>query len=94
MVARVWRREALTTKGECRPGWGVQELVWLSGFSRVRLFVNCGPPGSSVRGISPRQEYWSGLPFPSPGALLTQGLNPHLLNRRWILSHLSHWRME
>ena len=22
-----------------------------------------------------RQEYWSGLPFPPPGVLLTQGLN-------------------
>ena len=38
----------------------------------------------------PRQE-WSGLPFPSPGDFLTQGLNPHLL--RWQvnsfpLSHL------
>ena len=28
--------------------------------------VDCSPPGSSVWGIS-RQEYWSGLPFPSPG---------------------------
>ena len=28
----------------------------------------------------PRQEYWSGLPFPSSGDLLTQGLNPHLLH--------------
>ena len=28
---------------------------------------------------SPRQEYWSGLPFPSPGDFLTQGLNLHLL---------------
>ena len=27
----------------------------------------------------PRQEYWSGLPFPSPGDLLTQGSNLHLL---------------
>ena len=26
------------------------------------------PPGSSVHGVS-RQEYWSGLPFPSPGDL-------------------------
>ena len=32
-----------------------------------------------------RQEYWSGLPFPSPGLFLTQGLNPHLL---W----LPHWQ--
>ena len=27
----------------------------------------------------PRQEYWSGLPFPSPGNLPDQGLNPYLL---------------
>ena len=26
-----------------------------------------------------RQEYWSGLPCPPPGALLTQGSNHHLL---------------
>ena len=28
----------------------------------------------------PMQEYWSGLPFPSPGTLPHQGLNPHLLH--------------
>ena len=27
----------------------------------------------------PRQEYWSGLPVPSPGGLPDQGLNPYLL---------------
>ena len=36
------------------------------------------------------QEYYSGLPCPSPGALLTQGLNPGLLHCRQILYHLSH----
>ena len=30
----------------------------------------------------PRQEYWSGLPFPSPGELLTEGLNQCLLYYR------------
>ena len=30
--------------------------------------MDCSLPGSSVHGIS-RQEYWSGLPFPSPGDL-------------------------
>ena len=34
--------------------------------------IDCIPPGSSVRGLS-RQEYWSGLPCPPPGDLLTQG---------------------
>ena len=27
-----------------------------------------------------RQEYWSGLAFPSPGIFLTQGSSPHLLH--------------
>ena len=27
----------------------------------------------------PRQEYWSGLPFPAPGGLPNPGLNPHLI---------------
>ena len=38
----------------------------------------------------PRQEYWSGLPFPSPGDLPNQGLSPGLPRCRWILYHLSH----
>ena len=39
-----------------------------------------------------RQEYWSGLPFPSPGDLpnLTQGSNPSLHHCRQILYCLSH----
>ena len=35
----------------------------------------------------PRQEYWSGLPFPLPGIFLTQGLNLCLL-------HLLHWQVN
>ena len=37
-----------------------------------------------------RQEYWNGLPFPSPGDLLAQGWNLGLLYCRWILYRLSH----
>ena len=37
--------------------------------------VDCSPPGSSVHGIS-RQDYWSGLPFPSPGDLPHPGIKP------------------
>ena len=33
----------------------------------------------------PRQEYWSGLKFPSSGDLLTQGSNPHLMLGRQVL---------
>ena len=50
--------------------------------------MDCSPPGSSVE--FSWQEYWSGLPFPSPGIFLTQRLNPGLLHCRWILYRLSH----
>ena len=39
-----------------------------------------------------RQEYWSGLPFPSLGIFPTQGSNPSLLPCRQLLYHLSHQR--
>ena len=35
--------------------------------------MDCSPPGSSAHGF-PRQEYWSGLPFPSPGDLSITGI--------------------
>ena len=38
--------------------------------------LDCSPPGSSVRGILQEQEYWSGLPFPSPGDLSDPGIKP------------------
>ena len=37
--------------------------------------MDCSPSGSSVHGFS-RQEYWSGLPFPSPGDLPDPGIKP------------------
>ena len=37
-----------------------------------------------------RQEYWSGLPFPSPGIFSTQGSNPGHPHFRQRLYHLSH----
>ena len=52
--------------------------------------VACQAP-ASMR--FPRQEYWSGLPFPPPGFFSTQSLNPSLLcllHCRWILYPLSH----
>ena len=33
--------------------------------STLGMTLHCSPPGSSVHGFS-RQEYWSGLPLPSP----------------------------
>ena len=37
--------------------------------------VDCSPPGSSVHGF-PRQEYWNGLPFLSPGDLPNIRIEP------------------
>ena len=37
-----------------------------------------------------RQEYSSGLPFPSPRDLPDPGLNPVLLQCKWTLYHLNH----
>ena len=36
-------------------------------------YADCSPPGFSVHGIL-QQEYWSGLPFPSPGDLPNPGI--------------------
>ena len=58
--------------------------------------MDCSLPGSSAMGFS-RQEYWSGVPFPSAEDLPTQGSNPGLLHCRQTLYHLSHqgsWKRE
>ena len=53
----------------------------LSCFSGVQLFVTlCTVAHQAPLSIGfPRQECWSGLPFPSPGDLPTQESNPGLL---------------
>ena len=71
---------------------GISRPYVLSCSVVVRLFaifwtVACQAP-LSMR-LS-RQEYWSGLPFPSPGDLLTQGPNWCLPHCRQIHYHLSH----
>ena len=66
--------------------------VKVKSLCRVRLFVTPwtvayqAPPSM---GFS-RQEYWSGLPFPSPGIFPTQRSNPGLPHCRQKLYHLSH----
>ena len=42
--------------------------------NHVRLSVIPWNVAPSVHGILHRQEYWSGLPFPSPGALPHPGI--------------------
>ena len=67
-----------------------QKMCYVLGhFTCVRLFVTPWTVAHQAplsMGFS-RQEYWSGLPFPTPGDLLTWGWNPHLL-------HLLHWQVH
>ena len=58
--------------------WATREPSWkvkVKSLSRVRLChsMDCSLPGSM--GFS-RQEYWSGLPFPSPGDLPDPEIEP------------------
>ena len=58
----------LSTRATCHAGLGPVQ--------RCSPTVACQVPLSE----SSLQGYWSGLPFPPPGDLPNQGLNPHLLN--------------
>ena len=53
-------------------------MVMVKSLSRVRLFAT---PWTAAYQVPPsmgfsRQEYWSGLPFPSPGDLPNPGIEP------------------
>ena len=57
----------------------------------------CDPMDSSLHQAPPsmgfsRQQYWSGLPFPSSGDLPYPGIEPGLPHCRQTLYHLSHQR--
>ena len=58
---------------ERSPGEGNGNLLHYSCLGNP---MDYSPPGSSVRGIITRQEYWSRLPFPSPGDLPDPGIKP------------------
>ena len=66
--------------------------VKVKSLSRVRLFAtpwtvaHQAPPSMEFS----RQEYWSGLPFPSPGDFPGPEIEPGLLYCRQTLYHLSH----
>ena len=66
----------------CRFNLWVRKIPWrkvkVKSFSRVQLFATSW---TRAYGASPsmgfsRQEYWSGLPFPSPGDLPDPGIKP------------------
>ena len=51
--------------------------------------MDCSLQAPPSMGFS-RQEYWSGLPFPSPRYLPEPGMNPHLPHCGQTLYHLNH----
>ena len=67
--------------GPFLPHWsacGLPHTVKVKSLSRVRLFVTLWTIARQAllsMGFS-RQEYWSGLPFPSPGDLPDPGIEP------------------
>ena len=68
--------------GPAEPSWLHQQaqgasisiIIWGESISHSVVFDFLKPHGLSV-GLS-RQEYWSGLPFPSPGDLPNPGIEP------------------
>ena len=73
----------------------IKRLLSSSSISAIRVVSSLHPHGLWQLQVPlstefSRQEYWSGLPFPSPGIFLTQGLNLGLQHCRQILYHLSH----
>ena len=77
---------------EFRPYYKLTVMkVKVKSLSHVRLFATPWTVAYQLplsMGFS-RQEYWSGLPFPSPEIFLTQGLNLGLLHCRQTLYRLS-----
>ena len=87
LLERAHKLFFFTGKAHSTRHWGAPSL------SRVQLFVTpwtaaCQVPLSL--GLF-RYEYWNGLPFPSPGIFLTQGLNLGLLFRKQTLYHSATW---
>ena len=84
-------QQGITRTKSSEPPWHLLALPFLL-LNLVQLFALSW----TIVGQAPlsmefsRQEYWSGLPFPSLGIFLTQGSNPSLLHCRQILYHLSH----
>ena len=105
-------QKLMITKMERWRGWGVVISWYRSIFTcqnwcgfcclvAQSCLTLCNPMGCSLPGQRmsmgfSRQEYWSGLPFPSPGDLPNSGIEPRspesLLHCSWILLPLSERR--
>ena len=84
-------QQGITRTKSSEPPWHLLALPFLL-LNHVQLFaiswtIVCQAPLSMEFS---RQEYWSGLPFPSPGDLPTQRLNPGILHWQADSLSLSH----
>ena len=70
-----WERREKEKRGEGGRGGG---YVCACMLSCIRLFATPGTGAlQALRPVGfPRQEYWSGLPFPPPGDLPNPGIEP------------------
>ena len=103
LVAQWLRLRAPSAEGQgLIPGGGtrphMQQLrvpvcVHAPSQSRVRLFVTCSLPGSSVHGISQARTLEWGCCFLFQGILPTQGSNLHLWLGRRGLYHWATWEI-
>ena len=75
-IARTWKQPRCPSADKWIKLWYIWKKV--KSLSRVQLFATLwtvahqAPPSMGF----PRQEYWSGLPFPSPGDLPDPGIEP------------------
>ena len=70
----------------------VKVEVKVKSLSRIRLFATSWTAAYQAPQSMEfsRQEYWSGLPFPSPRDLPDPGIEPGQLHFGQTLNHLSH----
>ena len=80
--------------------FGVMLVFWVLCAQSCPTLCNpmeYSPPGFSIHGILARQEYWSGLSFPSPGYLSspkvehTSPVSPTLAGRFFFLTTEPTW---
>ena len=82
-------RNGILLKESVNLHFSVPIVIVVQSLSLVQLFATPWTVAhqASLSTGFPRQEYWSGLPFPSPGDLSDPGLEPPSPELQQILYH-------
>jgi len=82
-------RNGILLKESVNLHFSVPIVIAVQSLSLVQLFATPWTVAhqASLSTGFPRQEYWSGLPFPSPGDLSDPGLEPPSPELQQILYH-------